>query len=375
MADSTLKTLPLAAAHRAQGGRMVPFAGYEMPVQYEDGIIAEHNWTRKHAGIFDVSHMGQAKLIGPDDETTARALETLVPADILTLKIGQQRYTQLLSSDGGIIDDLMVTRVEETGRLNLVVNAGRASDDYAHIAKNLPANVHLRSRPERALLAIQGPKAAAILSEFASELATMPFMTARQARLSGIQTYVSRSGYTGEDGFEISLESRDAQQLWAVLTDEDEAKPIGLGARDTLRLEAGLCLYGHDIDLTTSPIEAGLSFSIQKRRRAEGGFMGAARIQKELSEGPARRRVGFLLEGRQPAREGNPIVDPKSQKKVGTITSGGFAPSLNAPIAMGYVPSALAMVGTRLDIMVRDKPLTAQVVALPFVLHRYFRGA
>ncbi|MFG1426374.1 glycine cleavage system aminomethyltransferase GcvT [Roseixanthobacter glucoisosaccharinicivorans] len=372
--DLPLLKTPLHGAHAALGARLVPFAGYDMPVQYRDGILAEHAWTRTHAGLFDVSHMGQAKLVGPDHATTAAALEALIPADILNLKPGRQRYSQLMADDGGILDDLMVTRPgapDEDGTLLLVVNAAGKEADYAHIAARLPAGVTLERLDDRALLALQGPQAAAVLARHAPEGATLDFMAAGPATFDGIPVHISRSGYTGEDGFEISVPEDAAVTVWNTLLAEPEVKPIGLGARDSLRLEAGLCLYGHDIDPITSPVEAALVWSIQKRRREGGGFPGAARIQRELAEGPARVRVGLHLEGRAPAREGAEIA--KDGTVIGIVTSGGFAPTLNAPIAMGYVPPALAAPGTRLDIIVRGKNLPATVVTFPFVAQRYVR--
>lgn len=373
-ADISLKQTPLVMAHRASGARMVPFAGYEMPLHYEDGILAEHNWTRGNAGLFDVSHMGQAELVGPDHETVAKALEALVPADIANLKPAQQRYTQFLNAEGGIIDDLMVSRPPEDGRLKLVVNAARAEVDYAHLAKHLPANVRLLIARDKALLALQGPMAAMVLGRFDESLAALRFMTTREAVIAGIPVHLSRSGYTGEDGFEISLNGEDAPRLWAILNAEDEVRPVGLGARDTLRLEAGLCLYGHDIDETTSPVEADLVFSIQKRRREEGGFPGASRIQRELQQGPSRKRLGLLIEGRAPAREASLIIDPATGKKIGAITSGGFGPTVSRPVAMGYAPAAFAVLDTPLHVEVRGKLLTAKVAAMPFTPHRYARS-
>lgn len=353
---------------------MVPFAGYLMPVQYPEGILAEHNWTRTHAGLFDVSHMGQALLVGPDHETTAQALEALAPADFVNLAPGKQRYSQLTAEDGGIRDDFMATRPADPsadGTLILVVNAACKGDDFAHIEAHLPDTVKLVQRPERALLALQGPEAAMVMARHCPEAADLDFMTALPLAFDGVPVEVSRSGYTGEDGYEISVAAEDAPALWAALLAEPEVKAIGLGARDSLRLEAGLCLYGHDIDLSTSPIEAALNWSIQKRRRLEGGFPGAERVQRELKEGPARVRVGLRLEGRAPAREGAEIAS--NGEIVGRVTSGGFAPTLQAPIAMGYVPPALAAPGTSLDILVRGKPLPAVVTALPFVPTRYAR--
>ncbi|HRK23880.1 MAG TPA: glycine cleavage system aminomethyltransferase GcvT, partial [Beijerinckiaceae bacterium] len=286
---------PLYDAHVAAGARMVPFAGYDMPVQYPAGILTEHKWTRESAGLFDVSHMGQAFLLGPDHATVARALEALCPADFLTLKPGMQRYSQLLGEDGGILDDLMVTRSadpDEDGVLMLVVNAGCKEADFAHIAARLPANVRLQRADHRALVALQGPKAAEVLARHCPDVAGMAFMAALSTRFAGFPCHVSRSGYTGEDGFEMSVHARHVASLWDALAADPAVRPIGLGARDSLRLEAGLCLYGHDIDTTTSPVEAGLVWSMQKRRRLEGGFPGADRIRKELAEGPSRLRVG-----------------------------------------------------------------------------------
>ncbi len=369
-----LRRTPLHELHIALGARMVAFAGYEMPVQYPLGVLREHLHTRAHAGLFDVSHMGQAFLVGPDHATTAAALEALVPADVLGLCPGQQRYTQLLNADGGIFDDLMVTRsaaAEDDGSLMLVVNAARKEVDFAHIAERLAEDVRLQPAPERALLALQGPRAAAILGRLCDVADGLGFMTAAAGKVGGLDCHVSRSGYTGEDGFEISLAAGKAAPLARLLLAQEGVQPIGLGARDSLRLEAGLCLYGHDIDETTSPVEAGIAWSIQKRRRAEGGFPGDARIKRELAEGPARRRVGLRPDGRAPAREGTAILAP-SGERIGTVTSGGFGPSVNIPVAMGYVEAPFAEPGTQVSLLVRSKPLSATVVALPFVPHRYF---
>ena len=287
---------------------MVPFAGYEMPVQYPDGIIAEHNHVRTQTGLFDVSHMGQAFLVGADHETVARALETLVPADIVNLAPGRQRYTQLTNEEGGILDDLMVTRSAdpaEDGVLFLVVNAATKEADYAHLAARLPAGVRLIRADHRALVAVQGPMARQAVGRHCPEAVPMTFMSAITTRFDGIDCHISRSGYTGEDGFEISCKATRVRAIAERLLSEPSVKLIGLGARDSLRLEAGLCLYGHDIDTTTSPVEAALTWSIQKRRRTEGGFPGAERIQRELAEQPARVRVGIKPEGRAPAREGD----------------------------------------------------------------------
>ena len=372
--DSPPKQTALHGAHLAHGARMVPFAGYDMPVQYT-GIIAEHQQTRTSAGLFDVSHMGQASLVGLDHETVARALEALCPADILGLAPGRQRYSQLTMSNGGILDDFMVTCPAATGgsaRLLLVLNASRKEIDSAHIAANLPAGVTLERHEDRALIALQGPKSADVLGKLSPGVCAMAFMGAVNRTIAGIPTHVSRSGYTGEDGYEISVAASQAAELWDMLLADPAVAPIGLGARDSLRLEAGLCLYGHDIDETTSPVEAGLVWSIGKRRREQGGFPGDQRILRELRDGPARRRVGLALEGRAPAREGAEILVP-GQGVVGVVTSGGFAPSLNAPIAMGYVPAAFAAPGTQVELLVRGRGLPARIVPMPFFPHRYHR--
>ncbi|MER2605648.1 MAG: glycine cleavage system aminomethyltransferase GcvT [Siculibacillus sp.] len=372
--DAPLLATPLNDAHVALGARMVPFAGYSMPVQYPTGVMSEHKWTRDHAGLFDVSHMGQGYLIGPDHETTARALEALVPADIVALAPGRQRYTQFLGPDGGILDDLMVSRPAEAadGTLFLVVNAACKDADWAHLRANLPETVRLVTIEDRALLALQGPEAGTVMEALGADVGGMVFMDCRTLTLLGHEVHVSRSGYTGEDGFEISVANADAVALWTALVADARVKPIGLGARDSLRLEGGLCLYGHDIDTTTSPIEGGLAWSIQKRRRVEGGFPGADRVQRELAEGPSRMRVGLLLAERQPAREGAEIAT-RDGAVVGRVTSGGFGPTVEGPVAMGYVPLTLSMPGTDLDVIVRGKRLPARVVALPFVPARFRR--
>jgi aminomethyltransferase len=375
---ASLERTPLYELHVALGARMVPFAGYEMPVQYPQGILKEHLHTRAHAGLFDVSHMGQAVLVAEDGShvTVAAALEALVPADILNLKLGQQRYTQLLNADGGIVDDLMVCRspdAKDDGGLMVIVNASRKDAGYAHISRHLPAGVTLMPMPERALIALQGPKAAEVLSQRLRGASDMSFMSVRSSELDKtIDLYISRSGYTGEDGYELSIPAKNAAAVWNALLADPRIAPVGLGARDSLRLEAGLCLYGHDIDETTSPIEAGLEWSIQKRRRERGGFPGDARIKAELESGAKRRRVGIKPDGRAPAREGTEIVALLGDR-LGVVTSGGFGPSVNGPIAMGYVPAGRAEPGTPVNLMVRGKALGASVVPLPFVPHRYVR--
>ncbi|WP_425088391.1 glycine cleavage system aminomethyltransferase GcvT [Stappia sp.] len=375
MTDASLLSTPLTDLHRELGARLVPFAGYEMPVQYPQGIIAEHSHTREKAGLFDVSHMGQAWLVGPDFETTAAALERITPSAIAALKPGRQRYTVLLNETGGIVDDLMVSRpdgVENDGRLFLVVNASRKAVDYEMIAKSLPENVKLEPVEDRALIALQGPMAADVLKAHAPDAADMAFMAARSMEFDGIAVHVSRSGYTGEDGYELSVPAGAAEAIARALLADERVAPIGLGARDSLRLEAGLCLYGHDIDETTSPVEGAITFVLQKRRKEAGDFPGAERILKELEDGPSRVRVGFTLEGRAPAREGAEIRDGEG-RTVGVVTSGGFAPTLGAPIAMGYVETSCADVGTRLTLVVRGRELPATVAEMPFVPQRYYR--
>lgn len=382
-ADTSADAAPLARTalydqHVALGAKMVPFAGYEMPVQYPLGVLKEHLWTREKVGLFDVSHMGQALVIAEDGRhaTAATALERLLPAEILGLAPGQQRYSQLLADDGGILDDLMVTRPAQpsrAGQLSLVLNAARKEQDVAYIRARLPGNVRIEPRFGEALLALQGPAAAAILAEYAPAAAALRFMTAEVMEVADVTCHVARSGYTGEDGYEIALPAAHAHRLWSLLAEDARVQPIGLGARDSLRLEAGLPLYGHDIDETTSPVEARLGWSIQRRRREMGGFPGFERIGAELADGPARLRVGIRPEGRAPAREGAEIISD-SGEPIGRVTSGGFAPSLSAPIAMGYVATAYAAPGTVVALVVRGKPLSARIVALPFVPHRYFRG-
>jgi aminomethyltransferase len=375
VAPAPLLKTSLHSLHVSRGGRMVPFAGYEMPVQYADGIIAEHNHVRAETGLFDVSHMGQAFLVGADHETVARALETLVPADIVNLAPGRQRYTQFTNDEGGILDDLMVTRSAdpaEDGVLFLVVNAATKEADYAHLATRLPAGVRLIRADHRALIAVQGPMARRAVGRHCPEAVPMTFMSAITTRFDGIDCHISRSGYTGEDGYEISCKATRVRAITERLLSEPSVKLIGLGARDSLRLEAGLCLYGHDIDTTTSPVEAALTWSIQKRRRAEGGFPGAERIQRELAEQPGRVRVGIKPDARAPAREGTEIRSIAGEP-IGKVTSGGFGPTVNGPISMGYVENGFAEPGTGVQLIVRGKELAAGIVALPFVPHRYVR--
>jgi len=361
-----LAKLPLDGWHRAKGGRMVPFAGYEMPVQYE-GIMAEHLWTREHAGLFDVSHMGQLLFHGPNID---RALETLLPGDLVALKDGRLRYSMLLAEDGGIIDDLMATRRGE--HFYLVVNGATKLGDIDQFERRLPREIAFDHMKEQALLALQGPEAVAALDGLVPGVSELSFMQAGLFHLEGTPLWISRSGYTGEDGFEISVAARDVEALADALTADERVKPIGLGARDSLRLEAGLPLYGHDLDATTTPVMADLTFAIGKRRRAEGGFAGALRILAELENGAALKRVGLDVEGRQPVREGALILDGEGNE-VGRVTSGGHSPTLGRPIAMGYVANPLAQVGTALILEQRGKLFQATVAPMPFVPHRYHR--
>jgi aminomethyltransferase len=375
-ASESLATTPLHALHVARGGRMVAFAGYALPLHYGDGIVAEHTHVRTAAGLFDVSHMGQAFLAGPDHDTLAAALETLAPAELVALPRGRMRYTQWLDDRGGILDDLMVIRSAdpaEDGVLMVVVNADRKEADYAHLRAALPKTVTLLRADHRALIALQGPLAAKVLARHCGATADMAFMSALSTRFDGIECHVSRSGYTGEDGYEISMKAVRVRAIVERLLAEPEVKLVGLGARDSLRLEAGLCLYGNDIDAQTSPVEAGLAWSIGARRRQEGGFAGAARVLAELANGPSRRRVGLALEGRIPARAGAPVLSAAG-RPIGEVTSGGFAITLGHPIAMGYVETAASAPGTAVRAVVRGKELAAHVVALPFVPHHYYRG-
>jgi aminomethyltransferase len=373
-ASAALRTTPLHALHKELGAKLVPFAGYEMPVQYPAGIVKEHLHVRAAAGLFDVSHMGQAVLQGPEFETVARALEALTPGDILGLQRGRMRYTQLLDDSGGIIDDLMVTRPasEPQGRLDLVLNASRKDTDIAYISSRLPDGVTLTLRADAALLALQGPQAADVLAQFAPEAPGLSFLTAREMPVAGVPASVSRSGYTGEDGFEISVPASEAEAVTRALLSGGRVLPIGLGARDSLRLEAGLCLYGQDMDESVSPVEAGLLFSIGKRRRREGGFPGADRILREIEQGPARIRVGLLLEGRAAARQGTELRASGGAPE-GVVTSGAFTPTAGKSIAMGYLPPSLAAPGAEIEALIRGTPHPARVAQMPFVPHRYIR--
>jgi len=371
--ETELKRTPLHALHVELGARMVPFAGYEMPVQYPGGIIAEHQHTRAKAGLFDVSHMGQIRIRAGDGEVQAAAgaLETLVPGDIQAVALLRQRYTLLTDESGGILDDLMVANAGD--HLFLVVNAANKDADLARLQQHLSGRCQVTPVTDRALLALQGPAAATVLARFAGKAASLRFMSVDDLMIDGVACFVSRSGYTGEDGYELSVPVEQAERLARRLLAEAEVAPAGLGARDSLRLEAGLPLHGQDIDPTTTPVEAGLEFAVAKRRRAEGGYPGAEVISKQLAEGAKRRRVGIAPEGRQPARAHTEIQD-KSGRRVGELTSGGFGPTIGAPVAMGYVETSLAEPGTELSLIVRGKPVPAKVAPLPFVPHRYHRG-
>ncbi len=375
---SPLKQTPLHALHISLGARMVPFAGYDMPVQYPAGVMKEHLHTRSAAGLFDVSHMGQV-IVRPrtgNMADAALALETLVPVDVLGLKEGRQRYALFTSDTGTILDDLMITNRGD--HFFLVVNAGCKDADLAHMQKHLSETCEVTMLDDRALIALQGPHAEAVLAELWADVAAMKFMDVRDVSLHDVSCIVSRSGYSGEDGFEISIPAADAVDVVNRLLEHPDVMPVGLGARDSLRLEAGLCLYGNDIDTTTTPVEAGLEWAIQKVRRnggaRAGGFPGAARILDELDNGANRRRVGLKPEGKAPVRAHAKLyADADGQKEIGEVTSGGFGPSVEAPIAMGYVPVADALPGTQVYAEVRGKYLPVTVAALPFVTPTYKR--
>jgi aminomethyltransferase len=363
---AALDKLPLDSWHRTRGARMVPFAGYEMPVQYE-GIIAEHLWTRENAGLFDVSHMGQLLVHGRGADV---ALEKVMPGDFQAAADTKPKYSLLLDEDGGIIDDLMATRRGDD--FYVVVNGATKHGDIDYLNRRLPPEVVVDHMKEQALLALQGPRAAEVLETIVPGISELGFMQAGPYPWQGRNLWISRSGYTGEDGFEISVPAIAATDLADAIAGHELVKSIGLGARDSLRLEAGLPLYGHDIDTRTTPVMAGLNFAINKRRRAEGGFAGALRILAELQNGAPQTRVGFAIEGRQPVREGALVLDGEGNE-VGRITSGGFSPSLQRPIAMGYVATGLAEVGTAVKLEQRGKLFEARVAAMPFVPHRYYR--
>ncbi|NMZ49832.1 glycine cleavage system aminomethyltransferase GcvT [Pseudomonas poae] len=374
MSTDTLLKTPLHALHLELGARMVPFAGYDMPVQYPLGVMKEHLHTREHAGLFDVSHMGQIRLSGAN---AAKALETLVPVDIIDLPVGMQRYAMFTNEQGGILDDLMVANLGND-ELFLVVNAACKDQDLAHLRKHIGEQCSIEPLFEaRALLALQGPAAVKVLARLAPEVTRMTFMQFASVRLLGVDCYVSRSGYTGEDGFEISVPAANAESLARSLLAETEVQPIGLGARDSLRLEAGLCLYGHDMNTETTPIEASLLWAISKARRSEGaragGFPGAEKIFSQQQTGVTRKRVGLLPQERTPVREGAEVVDEQGSV-IGTICSGGFGPSLGGPLAMGYLDSAFTALDTEVSALVRGKKVPLRVSKMPFVPQRYYRG-
>ncbi|MES2356179.1 MAG: glycine cleavage system aminomethyltransferase GcvT [Pseudomonadota bacterium] len=367
-----LSRTPLYNLHIELGAKMVPFAGYEMPVQYPSGILKEHNHTRTQAGLFDVSHMGQVRLNGPK---AAAALESLVPMDVIDLAVNCQRYAVFTNPQGGILDDLMIANGGD--HLFLIVNAACKTQDFAHMKQHLSDRCEVQTLEDRALLALQGPEASAVLTRLNSKAAQMLFMTTAQLKLAGIECHVSRSGYTGEDGYEISVPADKAEALARELLSHLEVGPIGLGARDSLRLEAGLCLYGHDIDTTTTPVEASLSWALSKARRANGarpgGYPGAEIILRQLESGATKKRVGLLPQERTPVREGAELIN-EAEKIVGKVTSGGFGPTLNAPVAIGYVETSLAEIGSKLAAIVRGKPVPVVVTKMPFVPQRYYRG-
>ena len=379
--DPLVKRTPLYELHNKIKARMVPFAGYEMPVNYPLGVLKEHLHVREKAGLFDVSHMGQGFLIPADGqfETAAKALETLAPGNFLILKPGRQRYSQLLNETGGVLDDLMVTRLGMEGHehwLYVVVNAACKDRDFALIKDAMPDNVELKILDDMALIALQGPKAVDVLSSFAPQVADMAFMSSLDLPVSvegeDLWMHVSRSGYTGEDGYELAIKSKDVGTFWQALLAHQDVEAIGLGARDSLRLEAGLCLYGHDIDESTTPVEANLTWSIGKRRRQQGGFPGADRVLSQLVKGTEKKLMGIRPEGRAPAREGTKIFTLEGDE-IGIITSGGFGPSVGGPVAMGYVKTEFSKAGTPLHLEVRGKRLPAKVEQLPFVPHNFFR--
>jgi aminomethyltransferase len=363
----TLERTPLHDLHIRLGGKMVPFAGYDMPVQYAAGVLKEHLHTRASAGLFDVSHMGQVRITGNDP---AAALESLVVGDLQSLEVGEMRYTLFTNEAGGILDDLMVTNAGD--HLFVVVNAACKAQDIAHMQRGLDGRAMVEPLPDRALIAVQGPKAAAAVGKLAPKSSDLYFMQGAAMPVADIDCYVTRSGYTGEDGFEISAPGGDAEAIAGTLLDDPDVEPIGLGARDSLRLEAGLCLYGHDIDETTSPVEASLLWTIAKRRRGDGGFPGAEVIREQIANGVARKRVGLRPEGKAPAREGTEIADA-DERVIGKVTSGGFGPSVGGPIAMGYVETAHAKIDTAINLMVRGTARPATVTRMPFIEPGYRR--
>ncbi|MGB1361168.1 MAG: glycine cleavage system aminomethyltransferase GcvT [Alphaproteobacteria bacterium] len=370
---SELKTTPLHALHIELGAKMVEFTGYDMPVSYPLGVLKEHTWTRENCGLFDVSHMGQAWLIADSQETVADEVEKLIPAEVKGLAQGKQQYSQLLNDNGGIMDDLIITKPAEekyADRLYIVVNAGCKEVDYAFMAEKF-GSVKIERLENRAQIAIQGPKAESVLSKIIPGTEAMTFMTFKSFDWNGVEVLVSRAGYTGEDGYEVSVPAESSVEFAKLLGADADAEWIGLGARDSLRLESGLCLYGNDLDETTTPIEADLLWSISKRRRAEGGFTGADTVLKQIENGASRKRVGFDIDGRAPCREGTEVF--VGGEKVGEITSGGFGVSVGKPVAMGYINIEHSAVDTEVTLMVRNKEVSAKVCKMPFVKQNYKR--
>ena len=376
MPNPVLLKTPLHALHLELGAKLVPFAGFEMPVSYPAGIMAEHKHCRAAAGLFDVSHMGQLRLLGPD---AAAALETLVPVDVVDLPVGKQRYGLFTNASGGILDDLMITRrnAVHDNDLFLIVNAACKAADTHHLITHIGHRCTVVPLPDRALLALQGPQAAAALARLNAQVAALTFMTGGDFNLNGADCFVTRSGYTGEDGFEISVPAQQAEALARALLAQPEVMPVGLGARDTLRLESGLCLYGHDINTTTTPVEAALTWAIQKVRRSggarAGGYSGADVINAQLTQGASNKRIGLTGLERVPVREGAVIVDAHGHK-LGTVTSGTLAPTVNRPIAMAYLPMNHALIGHEVYAEVRGKRYPMRVTAIPFTPNNYFRG-
>ena len=364
---SNLNKTVLFDWHRSKGAKIVPFAGYHMPVYYGNGILKEHLHTRRKVSLFDISHMGQIELKGPNVYSD---FEALVPADVFDLAENHCRYTQFTNDRGGIIDDFIVTKQSDS--LNLVVNAACKMKDFTHLKAHLEGSIEIEKLDNYALLALQGPQSAEVLSKFCPEIKNLAFMTKQNALIKGINANISRSGYTGEDGFEISVKNSDCLDLVDILTSEPDVEPAGLGARDTLRLEAGLCLYGNDLDESITPVEANLTWTIGKQKRLEGGFLGDDKILSQLRDGPKKKRIGICLSGKVPARSGADILDGEGSS-IGTISSGGYSPTLKKPIAMGYVTLNSAKLNEKIQIIVRKKRLEATIIKTPFVEPNYYR--
>ena len=376
MNNNQLIKTSLYDLHIEHNARMVSFAGYELPIQYK-GIVAEHNHTREQVSLFDVSHMGQLIIKGKDFASTAKALEKIIPANIIDLQQGEMRYSVLLNENGGVIDDLIITRPTDKqatdGTIFIVVNGATKANDFKFMQANLTKEIKISFEEGKSLLALQGPKAASVLSRFSDIVEKLSFMQSDATSIKGIGCNISRSGYTGEDGFEISLNNKDAPKLASILLDEPEVEFAGLGARDSLRLEAGLCLYGHDMNEEIDPISASIIFAIGKHRRLEGGFIGDKKIQQIITNGAKQKRMGIIFEGRMPVREGAKLVDEQGNK-IGYITSGTFSPILQKPIAMGYLPTEQAKIGTKTTAIVRNKQVNGEIVKMPFVANNYYRG-